>query len=126
MTAMSAMPHQSAESLYRQCREWYERWSEASTDLVAVRSQRDRLESEVEVYRSLIDSAEDVLRTANTIHKVRWWSPEWKKGRDGARVRYYGPGHQRYALERVAKLAAKGYIVELEVAPVGSFEDAES
>ena len=51
--------------------------------------------------------------------KVRSWHPDWVRGRDGAHVRYYGPGQEHHAEARAERERAKGRIVEIEEADLG-------
>ncbi len=67
-----------------------------------------------------------LIATAGQIHKVRSWRENWKRGRDGANVRYYGPGRAHHAIAKAEKLRSRGYIVEVESATVHNFEAVES
>lgn len=67
-----------------------------------------------------------LIATDGEMHKLRYWREEWQRGREGAGVRYYGPGRAHYAIAKAEKLQSRGYIVEIESAPVHKFEEAES
>lgn len=66
-----------------------------------------------------------LIATRGEMQKLRYWREEWKRGREGASVRYYGPGRAHYALAKVEKLRSRGYIVEIETATVHKFGPVE-
>jgi hypothetical protein len=66
------------------------------------------------------------IAAAGEMQKLRFWRKEWKRGREGASVRYYGPGRAHHAIAKAEKLRSRGYIVEIESAAVHKFDAVES